>query len=67
MYEKLFDVPMANESIAGTYSIVDKALVAANVPVPHGGISAITSFIQVVLPFVMFVSAVRLKRVVVTK
>jgi len=52
-------VPIANESIDGTYSIVDNVEVIAKVEVPHGGISAITSLIQVVLPLVMFARAVR--------
>lgn len=59
MYEKLFVVPIANESIAGTYSIVDSVEVRANVFTHPGGISAIKSLIQVVEPLVIFVSAVR--------
>lgn len=63
----MFVVPIANESIAGTYSIVESVEVIAKVEVPQGGISAIKSLIQVVEALVIFVRAVRYTLVVVTK
>lgn len=49
------------------YSIVERADVIANVDVPHGGISAILSEIHDTFPEVMFATAARYIRVVVTK
>lgn len=50
---------MAKESIEGTYSIVESVEVIAKVLVPPGGISAILSLRNVVLPLVIFASAMR--------
>lgn len=59
IYEKLFVVPIAKASIEGTYSIVESVEVIAKVLVPPGGISAILSLRNVVLPLVIFSSAMR--------
>ena len=67
MYETLFVVPIANESIDGIYSIVERVEVSAYVDVPHGGISAIMSLINVVFPFVIPERGIRQNLVVVTK
>lgn len=56
-----------NESIEGIYSIVFITEVIANVCVPQGGTSAITSLIQVALALVILATAVRYILVVVTK
>ncbi|HPG64756.1 MAG TPA: hypothetical protein PLE82_05405 [Saccharofermentans sp.] len=56
-----------NESIDGIYSIVDRADVAAKVEVPHGGISAITLDCHDTFQEVIFATAARYIRVVVTK
>ena len=66
-YDTLLVVPIANASIDGIYSMVERVEVIAKVDVPHGGISAITSDCHDTFPLVMFARAVLYTLVVVTK